>query len=362
MATNKNQHFVPRCYLRPFTIDGADAAINIYNLDRKKFIPMAPVKSQCSGDYFYGQDKQLEHAIQLVESGYGHSLRTLLNSSKTLSDSDKSMLKTFWLFQHLRTEAAATRAVEMSESVRNIARIEGAEFRLGIKDAVMVAMKTFAESMRIIDDLKFCLVKNKTKRPFITSDDPAILTNKWHLEDNRTRGRSFGLRAAGALTILPLSPKLLFLGYDGDVYSIPHQQGIVETKSERDIIAYNQHQFLNCRANIFLKDAVHAEVVHSEYMEISTNRPKTRHVIHYAVRDKTEGDFIRYEVVDPKERVTHEEVLIHSQVIRPRPQFWPNQLRIRSTGSVYTNGTGLGFVRRTQAESYSRAPFHKERP
>jgi hypothetical protein len=77
---------------------------------------MAPVKSQCSGDYFYGRDKQLEHAIQLVESGYGHSLRTLLNSSKTLSDSDKSMLKTFWLFQHLRTEAAATRAVEMSES------------------------------------------------------------------------------------------------------------------------------------------------------------------------------------------------------------------------------------------------------
>jgi len=113
MATNKNQHFVPRCYLRPFTIDGADAAINIYNLDRKKIIPMAPVKNQCSGNYFYGQDKQLEHAIQLVESGYGISLRKILNSSKTLPDSDKSILNTFWLFQHLRTEAAATRAVEM---------------------------------------------------------------------------------------------------------------------------------------------------------------------------------------------------------------------------------------------------------
>jgi hypothetical protein len=147
--------------------------------------------------------------------------------------------------------------------------------------------------MHVIDDLKFCLIKNKTKRPFITSDDPAILTNRWHLEDRRTRGRSFGLHKAGAITLLPLTPRLLFLGYDGDVYSIPHNQGVVETKSERDIIAYNQHQFLNCRANIFVKEAEHADVVQNEYMDISSDRTKARHVIHYADRDKTEGDFIR---------------------------------------------------------------------
>ncbi len=362
MATNKNQHFVPRCYLRSFTIDGADAAINIYNLDRNKFISFAPVKNQCSGDYFYGKDKRLEDAIQLVETGYGRSIKKILNSSRTLSEGDKIVLRTFWLFQYLRTEAAASRAVEMSESVRSFAGIEGAEFRIGIKEAVMMAIRTFAESMGIINDLKFCLIKNKTKRPFITSDNPAIFTNRWHLEDKRARGRSFGLQSAGAITMLPLSPRLLFLGYDGDVYSILHKQGLVETKNERDVIAYNQHQYLNCHANIYLKDAEHAEVIHKEYMEISSTRPKARHVNHYAVRDRTEGDFIQYVVVDPKDLDKHEDALLHSQVIHPKPQFWPNQIRIRSNGSVFTNGTGLGYVRYKKTETYTSKPFHKERP
>jgi hypothetical protein len=44
MATNKNQHFVPRVHLRPFTVDEGGAAINVFNLDREKLIPNAPVK------------------------------------------------------------------------------------------------------------------------------------------------------------------------------------------------------------------------------------------------------------------------------------------------------------------------------
>ena len=55
MASNKNQHFVPRCYLREFTHKSENKAITVYNIDRKKCIPKAPVKNQCSKDYFYGK-------------------------------------------------------------------------------------------------------------------------------------------------------------------------------------------------------------------------------------------------------------------------------------------------------------------
>lgn len=50
MAINKNQHFVPRCHLRPFTLGAAGLAINLINLDRKVLIPNAPVNNQCSKD------------------------------------------------------------------------------------------------------------------------------------------------------------------------------------------------------------------------------------------------------------------------------------------------------------------------
>lgn len=296
-----------------------------------------------------------------MESGYGAVLRKILNSSKILSESDKTVLRIFWLFQYLRTEAAAVRAVEMTESTIEISGINNGDLRVGIKEAVMMAVKTFANSMHIIDDLKFCLIKNKTKYPFITSDNPAVLTNKWNLEDGRTRGQSVGLHSAGALTMLPLSPKLLLLGYDGNVYSVPHDRGVLEAKSERDIIAFNQHQFLNCRANVFLKDVEHTVIIHGAHSEIEDIRPKARHVVHYAIRHQTEGDFIRYLVIDPSERNRHEDALLHIQVIHPRPSLWPSQIKTREKGSVFTNGTGVGYVRYSATLAYGDPQFRKER-
>lgn len=55
MAFNKNQHFVPKVHLRPFSLDGENLSISLINLRQMKPIPNAPVKNQCSSDYFYGK-------------------------------------------------------------------------------------------------------------------------------------------------------------------------------------------------------------------------------------------------------------------------------------------------------------------
>lgn len=362
MATNKNQHFVPRCHLRPFTLGAEDAAINLFNLDRKKLIPNAPVKNQCSKDYFYGTDERLEKAIQLIESRYGQALRDLIQNSRTLTEDNKTVFKTFWLFQHMRTEAAAMRAVQMAETTRTLADLPPEEFSLGIKEAVQMGCRAFAESMHEIDDLKFCIIKNKTEVPFITSDNPAVLTNRWRLDKDKAPGHSFGMGAAGMLALLPLTPKLFSLGYDGDVYSVPNERGIVETKSVRDVIALNRHQFLQCAANVYVHDAVHEEVLIKHFSEIEFARPKVRHVVHYAQIDRTVDGYTRYVVISPEERDRTKEAIMHSQVIHPHPGIWPSQIRIRKNGSVYTNGTGMGYVRLARTLMSSRREFWRERP
>src|SRR4051812_994327 len=138
MASNKNQHFVPRCYLRPFTIDEADSAINLYNVDRRKFIERAPVKHQCSGAYFYGKDPLLEKAIQAIESKYGAALREILGPGYRLTDEHRYLLKLFWLLQHLRTEAASRRSVEMTELTQNVVGHNDPSFRIEIREAVQM--------------------------------------------------------------------------------------------------------------------------------------------------------------------------------------------------------------------------------
>lgn len=362
MTTNKNQHFVPRCHLRPFTLGSEDAAISLFNLERKKFIPNAPVKNQCSKDYFYGTDEKLEKAIQLIESGYGRALRDLIHDSRSLTEGNKTVFKTFWLFQNLRTEAAAMRAVQMAESTRTLADLPPGEFSLGIKEAVQIACRAFVGSMHEIDDLKFCIIKNKTKVPFITSDNPAVLTNKWRLDRDRSPGHSFGMGSAGTLVLLPLTPNLFFLGYDGDVYSVSNERGIVEIRSARDVIALNRHQLLQCVANVYVHDAAHEKALIKHYSEIEFARPKVRHVVHYAQIDRTVGDHTRYVVIPPEERDKTKEAIMHSQVIHPHPGIWPSQIRIRQNGSVYTNGTGLGYVRLSRAFVASRRDFWRERP
>ncbi|MEO8332135.1 MAG: DUF4238 domain-containing protein [Gallionella sp.] len=360
MATNKNQHFVPRCYLRPFTIDSANLAINLFNIDRLKFIECASVKHQCSGDYFYGEDLGLEKALQFTEGSYAAALREILKPNYNLTDSHRKLLRRFWLLQHMRTEAASRRAIEMTEAMGDVIGGEASSFRLGIREAVQDAMRAFVERMDMVDDLKICLLRNRTAIPFITSDDPAVLTNRWYLVDRRTRGASFGLQSAGNLLLLPLSPKVLCIGYDGDVYSVPHKGGWADVRHDKDIQALNQHQLLNCRANIFIHDQVHARGVHDAYSRIAPLRPSARHKINYAVLDRHEGDITRYRVVDRTLAGEHQEALIHTQAVHAIPSAWPRQILWRPKGIVFTNGTGIGYMRRALVELGIYEGFQKE--
>src|ERR1700722_3298793 len=182
MASNKNQHFVPKCYLRAFAVEGVEAAINLYNIDRRRFIECAPLKNQCSGDYFYGKDPDLEKALQTVEGAYGSAQQKIMQRGYVLNDEHRELLKIFWLLQHLRTEAASRRAVEMAAATEAVIGRDAPLFRIEIRETVQLAMMTFSSAIHILRDLKGCLLRNTTALPFVTCDDPAVLTNRWYLE------------------------------------------------------------------------------------------------------------------------------------------------------------------------------------
>ena len=362
MATNKNQHFVPRCYLRPFSKASAGKIINLFNIDRDLFINEAPLKHQCSKSYFYGNDALLEEAIQIIEGEYASAVSTISHPPFKLTDDVRLVLRRFWLLQYLRTEAACTRAAEMMSGMGDYVGIKSEALRMEIRDAVLTAMRMYAEQMEVVDDLKVCIVRNKSETPFVTSDDPAVLTNPWQIRDARTKPWSFGLRSAGALFMLPLAPTLAAIGYDGDVYSIPHKNGYLETADPRDVTALNEHQFLTCRANIFVSDGVDPKLIREAYASIAPNRPPTRHRYNYAVLDPVHHEYKRYVQADPMATEKTGEAIVHMQVIHPRPSSWPRFISIRRTGRVFSNGTGVGYVRHAEIEVSGNRGFVMEKP
>lgn len=358
MASNKNQHYVPRCYLKPFTLHGQGAAIDVYNVDRLRLIPNAPTKNQCSRDYFYGQDDQLENAIQTLEQSYGSILREVLTPGYKLQKSHQHVLQLFWLFQYLRTEGAGLRSAQMlAEMFEPMDLGEG--YSTGIKEAVQAAMYAFAENMEVISDLKVCLLRNATNIPFITSDDPAVLTNRWQLEDVKVRGGSLGLRGAGAIFLLPLSPGVFCIGYDPGLYSISSDNGWVVLRKPSDVEALNEFQLMNCRANLYVGKREYKDDLHGFVQRHLHRRPKVRHVIDFAVLDEEYGEkHKRYRVVSKAEFADAQDGFMHAQTVSKPPSEWPGFLVRRQRSIAYYNGSAVGYVRKLHAVSVgAQRPF-----
>ena len=265
---------------------------------------------------------------------------------------DGVVLRRFMLLQNLRTEAAAASA---SQVMAAMARFPGSfpdgeafDIKVAIKVAVEEAMLVFARSMKIVDDLRLTIVRNGSGTPFITSDDPAVLTNRWYLQNPRARGLSFSLRQSGMILLMPLSPTTLAFLHDPDVYAIGHRRGLVWIEDDAEAAALNAHQILNCAANLYFHDWETRDRVGASVAASLTARLGPRHRTTYAVRGEQVGEHVRYDV-QPFEEIAFEErkdVLIHTEVLRPQPGRWPAFLNYNRGGRVYSNGSRTGFVRR----------------
>lgn len=358
MAANKNQHYVPQCYLKRFSSIPSTSSICLYNLDSNKLIHQAPIKNQCSRDYFYGDDLKIEKALQPFESEYANLVKKIVSPGYTLNNTDKNFLLDFWLLQHMRTEAASKRLVEMSEGIIEVAGID--DYKFQIKDAVNQSMKSFLDTRYHIYDLKVCLLKNKTPKVFYTSDDPAILTNRWYFHDERAKFQSFGLASAGTLLLLPVTPHVMMVAYDSNVYSMNESRGWVKIKNKNDIDSFNSFQIINCRKNIYLSTPNDQENVYALHQKIKPIRPIVKHKFNYAIFDGSSGNHTRYKTVSKNEVLERKEnTLIHYQPVQVAPSEWPTQISWRNKGFAYTNDTGVGYVRSPYDIPFSRDPFYK---
>lgn len=368
MAAFRNQHFVPKCYLKAFSLQREGAAINLYNIDRRRGIKDAPVKNQCAAAYFYGDDLELERTLQGSEGFYSNTLRNIFQPNYELAADDEFVLKHFCYLQYCRTDAAARRNEQFIAEMLNVAH-DGdipPDWQTSMRASVLAGMRAFAQTMRIVDDLRVGLVKNRTRKAFITSDDPAIMTNKWHPQHALAKGRSCGVGAAGVIFFLPLSPDILCVIYDGDVYSLPDRGGWALANKVADVDAFNEHQFLNCVANIYFENWDGLPEIRQDFESYVERRPAARYEVTIAVLDREDRHGQHYRVVAREELdgERNADALIHVKSIPVRPHRWPSLIKKRLRPKVYSNGTGTGFVRRAGVEqgfhgggNYNLVPF-----
>lgn len=352
MPDNKNQHYVPRCHLKPFTLDRAGLAINMFNHHRGIIRENVPVSGQCAKSYFYGEDLVVERHLQTLEGRYAKTIRSIENGEAIVQD-DFDFLRNFILLQWCRTDGALRRRREVVQAMDDLSRRGREGVLRETPDMTQLAhvlgsLRIWSEAGETISDLRVSIIRNRSRVDFVTSDDPAVLTNRVFIQ--RMRDPNFGLSNVGTMFFMPLGPRFAAVCYDHHAYAPVGREGIfLNIDRDQDAKALNELQFLNALSNIYFAGPIgNGTRVQADFAAVAERRPVERFRFWQGISEGVEGEFEVYRRVGPDEVIPPYATTIQAfSPLYPEPAHWVTNLRMRKDiiGWVIPGAVG-GPVRR----------------
>jgi hypothetical protein len=345
VAALKNQHYVPRCLFKPFSLNREGKAINLLNLGSGKAIQNASVSGQCSGDYLYGTDHTVEKGLSGIEGMYGSSLSRIIAGAE--KSGDLYVLRFFSYLQARRTQIAAERMrhawVEMQDGVFGNQQQPPVPDH---KELMLDALHMCIDTHKYIQDLKVRIVENHTNIEFVLSDDPSIFTNRYALQ--RLKNSASGIVATGFIMLMPLTPKLAALCYDGAAYSADVVGNRIAMYKVADVETLNEFQYLKAGSNIYFGNWPNASYVHSEYERYKARRPDAWTEVAFLKSVGRSADGEHFVPTTAEDMRKGRRAMVHLSHRYPEPSRWPSVLKLRSNIKTFENGTAMGRVRKAE--------------
>ena len=280
-SKKKNNHFVPKSYLRRFCSKN-DKQISLYNIKSDKTIEVAPIKSQCSRDYFYTKNPVFENDFAQIEARQKIILDKV-SFSQNLHQLDsvcRSELSSVITFQAGRTVSAADHddhiANQLSKSIlrHHFEREKKLDLLEYLKDVNLFLLNPVMDSIArhllmgpLINDLDCTLFRNETSEDFLTSDHPVVLCSG--LPGGKSSDRRLGFASPGLIILYPISPREILFLSDPEAYKIESLNGISSLCREQDIVDLNLAQFSNAHENVYFSKTVNVARTLKQFRETS---------------------------------------------------------------------------------------------
>ena len=231
--TKKRHHFVPIAYLDAFR--NAGGRILVYRKDDPSTaLPVKPAATAFE-NYYYSQPTQdggddhnrLEDLFCTLEGDWPPIVKAL-QARENVNAHLESIFE-FILLQHVRVPASrnATEA-RLAAEVRQLMTTMHANGQLppmplqleGHLDNVVVSIDPHKSIHGMVDDIQaahnvfdrigLCVVHNRTKTPFLTSDNPVMWFDPTQQLENQ---EPYGVRLDGPVQLVfPISPTMVLLG------------------------------------------------------------------------------------------------------------------------------------------------------
>lgn len=257
MAKKKNQHYVPKFYLRNFSNNGRNIGMLI--LDKGLYKSNASIKSVAYSDFLYGEDGVVENLLSKIESQWAYMVRKIINKEfNNFSKEDDSLLYSFIAISKSRTQRVADinkyymnyfKDVFENNNIKNFTDNPLETVKELLKAPNVLQMQIALENMYLLYDLDVVVLENKTRYGFITSDNPVVYYNQFYAR--RNYNKNYGVVAKGLQIFIPLSEKYMICLYDKDVYNVDYNDKYIPITSKSEIDNLNKLSTMNSNNQIF---------------------------------------------------------------------------------------------------------------
>ena len=308
MTDKKSQHYVPQFYLKNFSDSPTRRTINLFNFPRQKLILGASLRQQCCEDYFYDRSNQVEDHLGAFEGLTSSLFRSIIETQSLPSSRTKlDLLYLYLVLQHQRTQTAVRTAEDILDEARQLTLDRWGRLPIGSFEKRQTSLRNVSNSFFLspsIYDLKGALISNLTTTDLITSDNPLVLANPFY-RTQRLPGPGTGLASAGLLLLLPISPRLGILMYDGNVYHVLKDgPSIVNCRRSQDMDSLNDLQTLNAQSNLYFFNSANGPAVVEDAKRSIERRVAKRASVAEFVESNTPGKYVREESADARQTPT----------------------------------------------------------
>lgn len=283
MTKKKKHHYIPRFYLKRFSINEEGKFIGLFNHKNNTFIQNAQLKSQACEDYLYGKDDEIENLLAELENEIAKLFAYWIDDKALHPLPENSngfvLLKRFILYQLFRTPKAGTNAIDSVNSALEVIKPIvfpqwPAEVIRDLKfmhdDPVQLALCNAYDKEKLLNFLSFKFIVNLSELPFICSDSPVILYNQLMEKCGSYIGAT-GLGSKGLQVFYPIHPRLMICLYDAEIYNCGMANNInASFESIEDAHQLNMLQYINSHNQTFFGD-----YIEKDYMALLKNRCKS---------------------------------------------------------------------------------------
>jgi len=251
----RRHHYVPRFFLRAFA--SADRRIHLYNLAGRKTVQDASLRDQCFKHRMYGEDDMLEDALSVIEGAAAQVIGKIhvRGECPPLGTEEHIVLRVFLGYQLLRTTAALGHVVAHSKAVER-AVFDGKtpqSWGAAEDQALLICLRSAPLFAGALTDLESTLVQAPPDHSFVTSDKPVFRYNCYC--QGITGTGVTGAHSSGFMLICPLSPQLLLLLFDSEVYKVGSRRQSSHVNARPvDVHAFSRIQFVAAQDNVYFSD------------------------------------------------------------------------------------------------------------